>query len=162
MPVRTAVATGTAGNEALHATMRTAMRQVYDVHLPVLRLKLDLFGHSHQIGHDAAIRAPPLRQMHRYVVLAHVLGRQLIDEQSWNAQCSALTNTGLVRFSSLHILLLLLAVCIPFSYFVSSLFMMWIFFGILVKYVSKTDSSVPVDLFFWGFIFNYFLFGFFL
>ena len=63
------------------------MRQVYDVHRPVLRLKLDLFGHQ----------APPLLQMHRYAVLARVLGRQLIDEQSWNAQCSALTTTGLVQ-----------------------------------------------------------------
>ena len=96
MPVRTVVATGTAGNEALHATMRTAMRQVYDVHRPVLRLKLDLFGHSHQIAHDAAIQTPPPPQMHRYAVFARVLGRQLIDEQSWNAQCSALTTTGLV------------------------------------------------------------------
>ena len=97
MPMRAVVATGTAGNEALHATMRTAMRQVYDVHRAVLRLKLDLFGHSHQIAHDAAIRAPPLRQMHRYAILARVLGRQLIDEQSWNAQCSAPTTTGLVQ-----------------------------------------------------------------
>ena len=69
----------------------------YDVHRPVLRLKQDLFGHSHQIAHDAAIRAPPLRQMHRCAVLARVLGRQLIDEQSWNAQCSAPTTTDLVQ-----------------------------------------------------------------
>ena len=96
-PMRAVVATGTAGNEALHATMRTAMRQVYDVHRPVLCLKLHLFTHSHQIAHDAAIRAPPLRQMHRYAVLARVLGRQPIDERSWNAQSSPLTTTGLVQ-----------------------------------------------------------------
>ena len=92
--MRAEVATGTTGNEALHATMRTAMRQVYDVHRPALRLKLDLFGHSHQIAHDAAIRAPPLRQMHRYADIARVLGRQLIDEQRWNAQSSPLTTAG--------------------------------------------------------------------
>ena len=71
------------------------MRQVYDVHRPVLRLKLDLFATL--IKSHMTPQYKHRRQMHRYAVFARVLGRQLIDEQSWNAQCSALTTTGLVQ-----------------------------------------------------------------
>ena len=35
--------------------------------------------------------------MHRYAVLARVFGRQLIDEQSWDAQSSPLTISGFVH-----------------------------------------------------------------
>ena len=84
------------GNEALHATMRNALRQVHDVHRSVLCLKLHLFMHSQQIARDAAIRTPALRQMHRNAVLARVFGRQFIDEQNWDAESSPLTISGVV------------------------------------------------------------------
>ena len=82
---------GTCGNEALHMELRSAMRQLYDVHLPTLQTKLKLFVLAKQVAFDSASRLPLLRQMRQGEILARVLGRQLIDQDAWAAYCASNT-----------------------------------------------------------------------
>ena len=58
--------TGTCGNEALHAELRTAIRQVYKVSAPTFQLKLDRFKLSKQVAFDAELRRPNLRRLATY------------------------------------------------------------------------------------------------
>ena len=65
--------TGTCGNEALHAELRSVFRQAYNVPLPTFWLKLDLFKLSKPVSFDCARRIPLLRQMNESpVVLGEV------------------------------------------------------------------------------------------
>ena len=59
----TLMASGTCGNEALHAELRGVLRQVCNVSLPTCRVKLDIFHLSKLISFDAARRIAMLRQM---------------------------------------------------------------------------------------------------
>ena len=59
----TLMASGTCGNDALHAELRGVFRQVYNVSLPTFRVKLDIFHPSKLMSFDAARRTPLLRQM---------------------------------------------------------------------------------------------------
>ena len=59
----TLTASGTCSNEAQHAELRGIFRQVYNVSLPTLRVKLDVFHLSKLIYFDAARRIPMLRQI---------------------------------------------------------------------------------------------------
>lgn len=81
-------ATGTTGNEALHAELRSALRQVYRVHAPTLRLRLHLLSLAKRIGWEAARRVPALRQQRQLSVLCRVLARPLLDADSWESSAS--------------------------------------------------------------------------
>ena len=54
------VATGTAGNRALHTTTRAVMRTARDVTWSILRHKPQLFVHTKHNAHDPAKRTPAL------------------------------------------------------------------------------------------------------
>ena len=62
---REVLAIGTCGNEALHNELRGHLRQVYDVHLPTMVLKLRLFTLMKQLVHDSALRVPSLRKLNQ-------------------------------------------------------------------------------------------------
>lgn len=76
---------GTTGNEALHAEMRNAFRQVYSIHVPTLRLRLSTFTLAKMIAWNAAVRFPGLRQRRQQGVLARVLARPLLPDGMWSA-----------------------------------------------------------------------------
>ena len=46
--------TGTCGNEALHAELRSVFRQAYNVSMPTFRLKLELFKLHKHVSFDGA------------------------------------------------------------------------------------------------------------
>ena len=59
----TLMASGTCGNDALHAELRGVFRQVYNVSLPTFRVKLDIFHLSKLKPFVVARRTPMLSQM---------------------------------------------------------------------------------------------------
>ena len=96
-PARAIMGQGTCANEALHRSSRNAFRQVYDVHLPTLKLKLDFFLISRQVMHDTVARVPTMRQMLPGQILVRVLGRNFIDLQSWSNYRRECLDSGVHR-----------------------------------------------------------------
>ena len=78
------LSSGTTANEALHAELRNAFRQVYSVHVPTLQTRLKTFVLAKQVAWDAARRTPGLRQRSQQAVLFRALARPLFDESLWN------------------------------------------------------------------------------
>ena len=76
---------GTTSNEALHVERRAAFRQVYDMHGPVMRLKLNCFVLSKQVVLEGALRAAGLRQRRPDDLLARVLSRPPLEEDARRA-----------------------------------------------------------------------------
>lgn len=79
------LSSGTTANEALHAELRNAFRQVYSVHVPTLQTRLKTFVLSKQVAWDAARRTPGLRQRSQQAVLFRALARPLFDDLLWNS-----------------------------------------------------------------------------
>ena len=80
---------GTTANEALHAELRSALRQVYQVHLPTLQLRLDLITLAKRVAWEAAVRVPGLVQRRQHAVLCRVLARPLLDPAMWEPATSS-------------------------------------------------------------------------
>ena len=78
---------GTTSNEALHAQLRSAFRQVYDIHAPVMQLRLHTFTLLKQVAFEAELRVPGLRQRREGEVLSRVLARPLLDADAWQHWC---------------------------------------------------------------------------
>ena len=74
-------------NEALHADLRAAFRQVYSIHAPTLRPRLGLFVFSKQVAYEGEHRVTGLRQHGSRQILARVLARPLLDEAAWRKWC---------------------------------------------------------------------------
>lgn len=92
--LRWLVPTGTTANEALHAELRNAMRQVYSVHAATLQIHLDVIGFSKRVAWEAARRAPSLRQLRQRAVLARVLSRPLLKADEWAVYSKAQSSQG--------------------------------------------------------------------
>ena len=79
---------GTTSNEALHVELRAAFRHVYDMHGPVMRLKLNCFVLSKQVVLEGALRAAGLRQRRPDHLLARLLSRPPLEEDARERWCA--------------------------------------------------------------------------
>ena len=92
---------GTTSNEASHAELRAAFRQVYHINVASMRLRLNCFVLSKQVAFEAALRVNSFRQRWEGEVLSRVLARQLLDEDAWVQWCKIDDGCTFVRKASL-------------------------------------------------------------
>ena len=96
-PARAIMGQGTCANEALHRSLRNAFRQVYDVHLPTLKLKLDIVRVSRQVVHDNSGSCPYDAADAPRQNFGTSSGRNFIDHQSWSDYCRKSSESGVHR-----------------------------------------------------------------
>ena len=81
--VRVLLPSGTTSNEALHAELNSAFRQIQHMHRSTLQLKLRLMRLAKLLAHNSALYSPTSRQMPSAHVLARRIGQALWTAQSW-------------------------------------------------------------------------------
>ena len=92
---------GSTANEAFHAELGAAFRQVYSIHPPILRLRLEYLVLSKQVVFECAIRVQGLRQRRPTEILFLALARPLLDEMSWSSWCDVDPGRTFVRKETL-------------------------------------------------------------
>ena len=91
---------GTTSNEVSHAELRGAFRQVYDIHVASMQLRLNCFVLSKQVAKEADCARTVSGNVERVRFLSRVLARQLFDEDAW-AQWCKIDDRTFVRKASL-------------------------------------------------------------
>ena len=92
---------GSTANEAFHAELGAAFRQVYSIHPPILRLRLEYLVLSKQVVFECATRVQGLRQRRPTEILFLALARPLLDEMSWSSWCDVDPGRTFVRKETL-------------------------------------------------------------
>jgi hypothetical protein len=85
------LASGTTGNEALHAELNNWFRQTQQLHQSTLKLKLHILTLRKLIAHNSALFQPTSRQMCSNLVLASALAAEVWTSDDWHSWCGQLS-----------------------------------------------------------------------
>ena len=94
---RSLLATGTTGNEALHAELKLAFRQTIRLHQSTLVTKLHIFGVGKLIAHVASLTRPTSRQMRFMDILARSLAVDVLPPTAWQSVCGRARPSGVLH-----------------------------------------------------------------
>ncbi|CAJ1441782.1 unnamed protein product [Effrenium voratum] len=92
---------GTTGNEALHAELNAAFRQVQQLHRSTLQLKLNILHLAKLLPHHVALHSPTAKQMPAGHVLARRVGTPLWTTRMWSSWVAEQHASGAVGRCSL-------------------------------------------------------------
>ncbi len=93
-PFLTMLPSGTSANEALHANVKNAFRQVRTIHKATLEVKAQILTLAKLIEHNAGMYHDTSRQMLPSVILGRVSAISKWTDASWASWCSELERSG--------------------------------------------------------------------